>query len=103
MKKLLILLVALLSIAATPITELTVHGSCGHCKQRIESVANQLKGVSAAQWNAKTGLLTYKLNPAKTSREALSLQLSKAGHDTELHRANDSIYNSLPKCCKYRK
>ncbi|MGL5016060.1 MAG: heavy-metal-associated domain-containing protein [Bacteroidales bacterium] len=102
MKNLFIILIALISISATPMTELAVKGSCSHCKQRIEMVANKQKGVSAAKWNGKTEMLSVKINPEKSSVEELSKALAKAGHDTKLDLASDSIYYSLPKCCRYR-
>ncbi|MGL4992823.1 MAG: heavy-metal-associated domain-containing protein [Bacteroidales bacterium] len=102
MRNIFILIVAIISIAATPVTELKVKGSCSHCKITIERVANQQKGVSAAKWNSKSQTLSVKINPKNGSIDELSKAISKAGYDTQLHKGDDSAYSKLPACCKYR-
>ena len=29
------------------------------------------------------------------------MAIAKAGHDTDMHKAKDEVYNELPSCCKY--
>ena len=28
-------------------------------------------------------------------------RIEKAGHDTDMHKASDDVYDKLPGCCKY--
>lgn len=78
-----------------------VSGLCGMCKQRIEKAAN-LKGVESAKWSAADQLLTVKYNSGKATIDQLHQAVADAGHDTELKKANDEVYKSLPDCCLYR-
>jgi Cu(I)/Ag(I) efflux system membrane fusion protein len=84
-------------------TSLTVQGSCGMCKTRIEKTAKGIDGVSSASWDAKTKKLNLTLDDGKTSIDAVSKALVKAGHDTDKHKADAKTYDALPECCKYRK
>lgn len=82
---------------------LTVQGSCGMCKTRIEKAAKGVAGVSSASWDAKSKTLQVRFDAGKTPVDAVAKALAKAGHDTEQYRADDRTYNALPQCCKYRK
>jgi copper chaperone CopZ len=79
----------------------SVQGSCGMCKSRIEKAA-KLDGVSRAEWNRETKVLTVVFDPAKTSVDAIQQKIAAVGHDTEKYKASDDVYNALPGCCKYR-
>lgn len=81
---------------------LTVGGKCDMCKARIEKAAMGVKGVTAATWNASDKMLHLGFDPAQTSRAAISRAVAAMGHDTELDKADDAVYNALPACCKYR-
>lgn len=81
---------------------LVVSGLCESCKNRIEKAAKKIKGVSYAQWNEITHILIYTYT-GMVKKEDVSNSILKAGHDTELGKAPDKIYNALPACCKYRK
>jgi len=78
-----------------------VSGACGMCKTRIETAAKSVKGVVTASWNQSTGILEYTFNGTVTKTD-VSNALIKVGHDTELGKAQDAVYNKLPGCCKYR-
>ncbi|GHT60339.1 hypothetical protein AGMMS50239_09140 [Bacteroidia bacterium] len=82
---------------------LAVNGSCSMCKERIESTAQAIKGVSTAKWDADEQQLHLNFEAAKTSLKAVSKVIAQAGHDTELDKAPEDVYNALPECCKYRK
>jgi periplasmic mercuric ion binding protein len=77
-----------------------VWGKCEMCKARIEKAA-KAEGVTSADWNEKTALLTVVYNPSKTSVDALEKKLASVGHDTEKYRASDDVYSKLPGCCHY--
>ena len=78
-----------------------VFGNCGQCKDRIED-AVKVKGVDSASWDEDTKLLSIRYNPEIVSLDKLHVLIAKVGHDTELKKANDKVYNKLPDCCKYR-
>lgn len=91
------------SSAVTGVTKdsMKVSGLCGMCKTRIETTAKSIKGVTDAQWNDVTGILVYSYD-VTVKKEDISNALNAVGHDTELGKAPDNVYNNLPGCCKYR-
>jgi Cu(I)/Ag(I) efflux system membrane fusion protein len=82
---------------------LTVQGLCEMCKERIEKTAKSVNGVSSALWDSKTLQLHLDFAPAETNEDEISKAIAKAGHDTDRHKADDSVYDALPECCKYRR
>lgn len=80
--------------------EFFVKGNCDMCKSRIEATAKQA-GAEEASWNAATQKLALKFDLAKSSAEKILKSISEAGHDNELFRAPDAVYDKLPGCCHY--
>ncbi|TXI34218.1 MAG: TonB-dependent receptor [Niabella sp.] len=80
--------------------EFKVMGSCDMCKERIETIAMDLKAKSAA-WNHETHLLAVSFDSTKTSATKIKKALANAGHDNDEFKATDEDYNSLPDCCHY--
>jgi len=80
-----------------------VSGNCEMCKDRIEEAARSVKGVSSAVWDEKSKNINVEYKSALTSLGAIQKTIAKAGHDTGKYLANKQIYDSLPKCCLYRK
>lgn len=78
-----------------------VAGNCEMCKDRIEKVAKLVAGVSSAEWNATDKLLGITFDKDLTSLEKIEKAVADSGHDTDLFRAKDDVYHSLPECCKY--
>lgn len=78
-----------------------VHGACAQCKQRIEK-ALKIKGVTKASWDIPTHLLTVTYDASLLSPEDLHAKVASVGHDTELAKAKDKVYQALPDCCHYR-
>jgi hypothetical protein len=78
-----------------------VFGKCDMCKSRIEKAALGVKGVKSANWNKSTQMLQVELSEG-TKLEDVQKAVAKAGHDTELVKADDKTYKGLPACCKYR-
>jgi copper chaperone CopZ len=77
-----------------------VSGNCGMCKDRIEAAA-KVEGVTKADWNKDTKLLTLVYNPAKVKSDDVQKKVAAVGHDTEKFKAPDAVYAKLPGCCKY--
>lgn len=79
-----------------------VKGNCGMCEERIEKAAIHVSGVKYAAWDMSEKMLTLILNEKKCSPEEVMQAVAAVGHDTELFKAQDSVYEKLPACCKYR-
>ncbi|MDD4921268.1 MAG: heavy-metal-associated domain-containing protein [Bacteroidales bacterium] len=78
-----------------------VSGNCETCKARIEKAA-RIPGVSKADWNIKTKVLTLVYNPSKVKSEEVQKKIAAVGHDAGKFKADAKVYNALPGCCKYR-
>ena len=88
-----------------PLTEnlkFTVSGNCEMCKARIEKAALSVKGVIKAIWTVKTKILKVDYNEDLENPDSVYKAIADAGHDTKKYKADNSIYDALPSCCKYR-
>lgn len=99
-----LLLVAFTSCAA-PIknakTEIfKVAGNCEMCKKTIETAANR-KGISSAEWNKDSKILTLQYDAEKTTSDEVLKRIAYAGYDNEKFLAPDDAYAKLAGCCKY--
>ena len=88
-------------MTTTKTETLKVSGNCDMCKARIEKAA-KLDGVSKAEWDTKSKILSVTYDPAKTNIDQVSRKVAAAGHDNEKVKADEKAYSSLPGCCKYR-
>jgi copper chaperone CopZ len=89
------------NMASTKTETLKVSGNCDQCKARIEKAA-KLDGVSKAEWDAKTSILSVSFDPAKTNMDLVAKKVAAAGHDNAKTKADEKAYSALPGCCKYR-
>ncbi len=80
-----------------------VSGNCEMCKDRIETAAKSVSGVTKADWSVETKMLHVQFDGAKTNLDPIQKAIANAGHDTEKYKATDTAYNALPECCLYRK
>ena len=80
-----------------------VGGLCDLCKERIETAAKSVAGVSTAVWDLNTKKIMVEFNPQETNVDAVQKAIAKVGHDTEKFKATDESYKQLPECCLYRK
>jgi len=78
-----------------------VRGACEMCKERIEETA-KIKGVRSASWDVNSKILTLNYTPSNELLPKINKRIAEVGHDTELEKAKDAIYNALPACCYYR-
>jgi len=81
--------------------EFEVAGNCGMCETRIEKAANAVDGVSSADWDKETKMIEVSYNPEKTDVQKIQQAIAKVGHDTNMYKAEDGVYDALPACCKY--
>jgi len=87
--------------ASTKTEKIKISGMCSMCKARIEKTA-KIEGVSSAEWDKSTKILTLVYNPAVVKGDDVQKKIAAVGHDTEKFKSDDKTYNSLPGCCKYR-
>ncbi|NPD44164.1 MULTISPECIES: efflux RND transporter periplasmic adaptor subunit [unclassified Lentimicrobium] len=83
--------------------EIKVYGNCGMCKERIETAVLELQGVVKADWDSETTMLKLSINPEEVSMGLIHQELAQVGHDTELAKAPDAVYEQLHACCKYER
>nr|WP_321451414.1 efflux RND transporter periplasmic adaptor subunit [uncultured Carboxylicivirga sp.] len=79
-----------------------VFGNCGMCKDRIEEAASKVEGVNSAEWNEETKMITIEGSPS-LNIHMVHKAIAAVGHDTEMAKAPDSVYNKLPECCLYER
>ncbi|GGH81758.1 copper chaperone CopZ [Filimonas zeae] len=79
-----------------------VNGSCGMCKKNIETAAKQ-PGVSKAEWNKETHVLTLSYDAAKVNTDSVQKKIAAAGYDTEKFKASEKAYKALEECCQYER
>lgn len=87
-------------VASTKTETIKVSGKCEMCKSKIEKAAN-IDGVSKAEWNKDTKVLTLAYNPSSVTSDAVQKSIAAVGYDTEKFKATDEAYKSLPSCCQY--
>jgi Cu(I)/Ag(I) efflux system membrane fusion protein len=80
-----------------------VSGNCEMCKERIETAAKSVSGVTSADWSSETKMLHVQFDGAKTNSNVIQKAIALVGHDTEKFKASDEVYKALPECCLYRK
>lgn len=79
-----------------------VNGECGTCKKKIETAA-KVPGVSKADWNKDTKVLTLSYDPAKVNTDSVQKRIAAVGYDTEKYKADDKAYKALDECCQYER
>jgi mercuric ion binding protein len=82
-------------------TVFKVYGNCSSCKKHIETAAQQAPGVSKADWNKDTKMLTLVYDPAKVNVDDVQKRIAAVGYDTPKFRGDDKAYNKLDECCQY--
>ena len=83
--------------------EFKVYGACGMCETRIENAAKSVEGVTSADWNRQTQMLTIDYDADNVDLDDVHIKIAEAGHDTDKVRAKDDVYNALPACCHYER
>lgn len=88
----------------TKILKIKVYGECGMCKSRIEKATRSIDGVKSVSWDVDTKMLRLEYNMyKKTTPDRVQEKLAATGHDTEMYKADDTVYQKLPDCCHYQR
>lgn len=82
--------------------EYKVAGNCGMCEKTIETAA-KVKGVTKADWNVDSKILSLTYNSKKISADAILKKVAYAGYDNEKYLAPEEAYSKLHECCKYER
>ncbi len=80
-----------------------VSGNCEMCEARIEKAAKSVKGVSKADWDVDTKVMTLEFDPKKAKLADVQAAIAKVGHDNERTKADAKVYDNLPACCQYNR
>ncbi|MEX6686971.1 heavy-metal-associated domain-containing protein [Danxiaibacter flavus] len=109
MKSVRLAMMALLTMAgsvlfaqSTKTENIKVAGNCGSCKKKIDKAAT-ITGVTKADWNKDSKVLTVTYDPAKVTNDAIQKSVAGVGYDTEKYKADDKAYNKLDECCQYER
>ncbi len=87
--------------AQTKTFKAKVEGNCGMCKERIETAVKADKNVSSANWSMSKKVLTVSYDASKTDKKSILKSVADVGHDNEMFRASDKVYDELDSCCQY--
>lgn len=82
------------------LAETWVNGTCGMCKDRIESTSKKA-GATSATWNDETKILKLEFDQSKTSLDQILQKVAEAGHDNTKFKTSQAVYDALPGCCHY--
>lgn len=80
-----------------------VYGTCEMCKDRIEKAVLSIHGIISANWDMNTHMLQISYDEDKVKIIDVHKTLANVGHDTELIKAPNLIYDQLPECCLYER
>lgn len=85
--------------AKNVVTVFKVEAQCEMCKTKIEK-ALDINGISYAEWNVSTKMVTVKYNDSKIDEMRIHRVISDLGYATEKLPANKDAQNKLAECCQ---
>lgn len=68
----------------------------------LKKSALSVERVSLASWNILDNKLYLAFDTTRTHLDEISVAVAKAGYDTNLHKAGQSIREQMPQCCKFK-
>lgn len=110
MKNQILLLLCLLIISASAMAQaakksesIKVYGNCDMCKASIEGSLKKKDGIISKRWDPGTLVLTVSYDSTMITIREIGQKIADAGYDNEYVTATDAKYNSLHKCCQYKR
>jgi len=106
MKTIIITIIATLSIniasaqKSIETVEIQTSAVCDMCKETIERQLAFTKGVTAAELDVKTAIVTVSYKTNRTTIEDIRLAINEVGYDADDSKAADEAYEDLHHCCK---
>lgn len=80
-----------------------VYGNCSMCKKTIETALKKNSNIKNADWNVESKMITVEYDPHNIEVDEIHKIIADAGYDTEKVKGNDTAYNKLMGCCKYKR
>ena len=80
--------------------EIKTSAQCEMCKEKIETRLIETKGVKSAVLDMTNKVVSVKYNTAKTDPEKIRKVITGLGYDADEMKADESVYKTLPGCCK---
>ncbi|WP_338376335.1 metal transporter [uncultured Flavobacterium sp.] len=78
-------------------------GNCEMCEKRIEKAAFSVRGVKSAEWHVDCQDIHVIIDENKCSKEDVAKAIAAVGHDTDLIKASDDVYEDMHSCCQYER
>jgi copper chaperone CopZ len=73
---------------------------CDMCKETIEKQLAFTKGVTAAELDLKTAIVTVSYKTNKTTVDDIRKAINEVGYDADDSKATKEAYDKLHECCK---
>ena len=81
-------------------TSFWVRGNCEMCQERIVETLQAVPGVADASYDLETHQAAVSFDSTKTNAATLERACANVGHETKAAKSNESVVQSLPKCCQ---
>ena len=101
-----IIIIAIFSIltmnawAQKETVKIETSAQCEMCKERIEVEMQFTKGVTAANLDVESQILTITFKSKKTNLDKIKRAISFIGYDADEILADEKAHDKLPKCCQ---
>jgi copper chaperone CopZ len=106
MKNILIAIIATLSFSVAhaqksiETVEIQTSAVCDMCKETIEKQLAFTKGVTSAELDVKTAIVTVSYKTNKTTIDDIRAAINEVGYDADESKAGKEAYENLHSCCK---
>jgi mercuric ion binding protein len=80
--------------------QLMTNAECGTCKSIMEKELNYVKGISFAELDVASKVLTVKYSPDKISLDEIKVLVSQIGYNADDVKADPQAQSKLPACCQ---
>lgn len=71
------------------------------CEAQIELIITSIDGVTSAQWDAATKMITIVFDNETIKKDRFYVALAEGGYDNQELHAKKNHYEELPAACKY--
>ena len=103
MKKIIIVIFSILTMnawAQKETVKIETSAQCEMCKERIEEEMQFTKGVTAANLDVESQILTITFKSKKTNLDKIKRAISLIGYDADEILSDEKAHDKLPKCCQ---
>ena len=106
MKTALLILIATLAVNVSfaqktiETVEIQTSAVCDMCKETIEKQLAFTKGVTAAELDVKSAIVTVSYKTNRTTLDDIRAAINEVGYDADDSPAEKKAYDNLHHCCK---